>query len=108
MREGSAAYLRAMAPGSHCCVRSSRDWPLGSDTARLAGHDDRGLVTRRTQTGRRVVRADRSRVIEEGEQLPIIGKEPRARVTERLRLEPITGDHAEDCFRVFRDDAIAE
>lgn len=41
-------------------------------------------------------------------QLPIIGKEPRARVTERLRLEPITGDHAEDYSRVFRDDAVAE
>ena len=29
-------------------------------------------------------------------------------MTERLRLEPITGDLAEDYFRVFQDDAIAE
>ncbi len=40
--------------------------------------------------------------------MPIIGKDPCARVTERLQLEPITGDHAEDYFRVFQDDAIAE
>ncbi len=40
--------------------------------------------------------------------MPIIGKDPCARVTDRLRLEPITGDHAEDYFLVFQDDAIAE
>ena len=39
--------------------------------------------------------------------MPIIGKDPCARVTDRLRLEPITGDHAEDYFLVFQDDAIA-
>lgn len=40
--------------------------------------------------------------------MPFIGKDPCARVTERLQLEPITGDHAEDYFRVFQDDAIAK
>lgn len=39
--------------------------------------------------------------------MPVIGKDPCARMTERLRLEPITRDHAEDYFRVFQDDAIA-
>ena len=39
--------------------------------------------------------------------MPIIGKDPRARVTDHLRLEPITGNHAEDYVIVFQDDAIA-
>lgn len=36
-----------------------------------------------------------------------IGNDPSTRVTNRLRLEPITGNHAEDYFLVFQDDAIA-
>src|SRR5262245_65414864 len=39
--------------------------------------------------------------------MPIIGKDACVRVTERLRVEPITGEHAEDYFRVFQDDALA-
>ena len=39
--------------------------------------------------------------------MPIIGKDAYVRVTERLRLEPIRGDHAQDYFLVFQDDAVA-
>ena len=39
--------------------------------------------------------------------MPIIGKVACVRMTERLRLEPITGDHTEDYFLVFQDDALA-
>jgi RimJ/RimL family protein N-acetyltransferase len=39
--------------------------------------------------------------------MPIIGKGAYVRVTERLRLEPITVDRAEDYSLVFRDDAVA-
>jgi RimJ/RimL family protein N-acetyltransferase len=39
--------------------------------------------------------------------MPIIAKDACVRVTERLRLEPITGDHAQDYFLVFQDDALA-
>lgn len=39
--------------------------------------------------------------------MPTIGKNPCARMTDRLQLEPITSEHAEDYFRVFQDDAIA-
>jgi len=39
--------------------------------------------------------------------MPIIGKDACVRVTDRLRLEPITGDHAQDYFLVFQDDALA-
>ena len=40
--------------------------------------------------------------------MPIIGKGAVVRVTERLRLEPITGARAEDDLVVFGDDAIVE
>lgn len=40
--------------------------------------------------------------------MPIIGKGAVVRVTERLRLEPITDAHAEDYLVVFGDDAIAQ
>ena len=40
--------------------------------------------------------------------MPIIDKDPCARVTDRLRLEPIMGAHADDYFLVFQDEAIAE
>lgn len=39
--------------------------------------------------------------------MPSIGTDARVRVTDRLRLEPITGAHAADYFRVFQDDVIA-
>lgn len=38
--------------------------------------------------------------------MPLIGPQPRAQLTDRLRLEPITGASAEDYFLVFQDDAI--
>lgn len=40
--------------------------------------------------------------------MPSIQKDARIRVTERLRLEPITRAHADDYFLVFQDDALAE
>jgi RimJ/RimL family protein N-acetyltransferase len=39
--------------------------------------------------------------------MPLIGKDARIHMTERLRLEPITHAHAEDYFLVFQDDAVA-
>lgn len=38
--------------------------------------------------------------------MPLIGPQPRARLTDRLRLEPITATHAEDYWLVFQDDAV--
>ncbi len=39
--------------------------------------------------------------------MAIIGKGACVQMTDRLRLEPITGDHATDYFLVFQDDALA-
>jgi RimJ/RimL family protein N-acetyltransferase len=39
--------------------------------------------------------------------MPIIGKDACVRLTERLRLEPITGDLTDDYFLVFQDNALA-
>jgi RimJ/RimL family protein N-acetyltransferase len=41
-------------------------------------------------------------------RMAFIGKDTRIRLTERLRLEPITHAHAQDYFLVFQDDGIAE
>jgi RimJ/RimL family protein N-acetyltransferase len=38
--------------------------------------------------------------------MPLVGPQPRTRLTDRLRLEPITSTHAEDYFLVFQDDAV--
>ena len=40
--------------------------------------------------------------------MPLITIHPGARLTDRLRLEPITAAHAADLLLVFQDDAIAE
>ena len=39
--------------------------------------------------------------------MPLIGKDACVRVTDRLRLEPVTRDHAADYCLVFQDDALA-
>jgi hypothetical protein len=46
--------------------------------------------------------------VKQGTRMPLMGKDARIRMTERLRLEPITRAHAEDYFLVFQDDAVAE
>lgn len=68
------------------------DRRLGSSLPR-PGYTDLGT---RTSTSRH-----------EGWNMPTICPKPQVRLTERLRLEPIRGEHAEDYFRVFDDDAIA-